>query len=482
MQGIILIALISVFATLPSFAQQTLRIGFLRENIEFRPVKLRNQYDDMICQQVYQTLFSIDNDGQIYSDLVAGIKTLNDQQSYVFELNKNIKFSNNVKLNASHVVKSINAHLVPGSPSILAQYLRSIIVGADQAKLSEPPIGLKVISEFKIRIDLNYSYPDLIKFFAAPGMGIEYFEEEKGLSFGSGPFKIARIEGTDYTLERNPYYSPHANIKKIKISVVDDPKLFSSRLGEGKLDFVIGYPKDKSFQKHKVTYFDNNIKFYFSFNPDLPLFQDKELRKEVWTELQSSAKECAKLDPALEFEESIISPAFLPARLQAKNTEQKSKKSLSSLAKLKEPISVSVTNLVLSNEVIGCLEKHSHKNIQFRLHSPDDFDQLKYNRRFDIKRFVYRPDFLSATSLVFPFQHWLKSFDAYYNKLMKDQKKNPKVSQDPLLDTLLEYRDDYWLIPVFQIRVPIFHTKNLKIKKMKYVAFPNLQDIIRGPE
>ena len=462
-----------------SLSKDALRVGFLRESIEFRPVKLKNQYDNLVSQQIYQTLFTVANDGQIYSDILFGIRPSNKMRTYQLELKRGVKFSNGVELKAKHVAHSFLTHLDKKFSPVLAQYLRSLIVGAENSNGKSLPPGIKISSEYVVKLDLNFPYPDFLKLLAAPGLGIELYDEQNNRSYGSGPFQLKAIRDRRYILTRNKHFQLESKLKKIEILVKDKPKAFAQMLEVEELDFVIGYPKNESFSNLKVRYFDNNIKFYFSFNPDKSVFQSKELRQEVFHSVQQSALHCQNVEPTISYESTLISTHFLPESVQAPDLPivvEKSK--FSKLSKLKDPIVISATNLVLSKRLIRCLDDNSHKNIVVKIHSTADFNQLKYNRRFDLKRLVYRPDYLSAASLVFPFKYWLKSFDPYYRTMIKKIKNVTEKQENLRLETLFTYRDDYWIIPLFQIKVPVFHKKDLMIEKMRYIAFPNLRDFI----
>lgn len=133
------------------------------------PIKMVDTYSKRIITLMYDTLFIVNENGEINSYLLENYRWIEENKLYL-ELKKGIKFHNNSYLKAQDVEKSLERLKNDG---IITEIFNSII-------------GVEIIDDYSLIINLNARDGMLIKNLSNPIASI--VKEENGKLYGTGPY------------------------------------------------------------------------------------------------------------------------------------------------------------------------------------------------------------------------------------------------------------------------------------------------------
>lgn len=212
-----------VFSSL-SRLSMILHIATLKRLFHIDPVST-----DAVCHPLssllYQTLIRINRSGDAATaELAADWIISADYRRFSFTLAENF-FHDGRPVLASHVAHSLARHVWPDSPSIFAELLRELIVGANECVTGEIPAGLYADDEKNhLLIHLKQSYCPFLEVLAHPAMGIS-LQLNTGQILGSGPMCLSsEVHQTDddaghWQLSRHTAYAGQRHLPE-QISIL----------------------------------------------------------------------------------------------------------------------------------------------------------------------------------------------------------------------------------------------------------------------
>ncbi|MCB0356519.1 MAG: hypothetical protein KDD40_05900 [Bdellovibrionales bacterium] len=144
----------------------------------------------LLLQIFQQTLIRIDKSGRIVSDLATSWQISPDGKTITFNINSNAKFHNGNSVNSRDVAYSLSQHVWPSSKSVVSNYLKEHLVGADKVSEKQFIKGIKEISSKKLQIHLKKPYPPFMYILTMPSFTIIPENSNRDNLIGSGPYKI----------------------------------------------------------------------------------------------------------------------------------------------------------------------------------------------------------------------------------------------------------------------------------------------------
>ena len=91
--------------------------------------------------------------------------------------------------------------------------------------------------------------------------------------------------------------------------------------------------------------------------------------------------------------------------------------------------------------MIKCLKEFEigfNGNFKISVLTKEEFNNRSKNRKYAIKRFVYRPDFLDPDGYLFPFRKWIPSFTSYYEEMTNKLKSTGGTNRAKILLGIVE--------------------------------------------
>lgn len=190
--------------------------------------------DLQVFINIYDSLVDIDSEGNFVGNLAESWEVSEDGLTYLFNIRENVKFHNGEILTASDVAFSFNS--AKSSPYLEGQFLAVRDV--------------EVIDEYKIRVNLNYSYaPFLLSLYDQLLILNEKAVTESGDSYGENPIGtgaykfVSHSIGEEVVLERfDDYFKGSASIKNVIYKIITDNNTALIALETGDVDFAYKIP------------------------------------------------------------------------------------------------------------------------------------------------------------------------------------------------------------------------------------------------
>ena len=249
----------------------------MNEEEDFRnlfPLNVTEVASFRITLQIYEGLVKFDdNDLSVIPSLAEKWDVNEDATKFTFYLRKGVKFHDDAcfpngkgREVKAQDVKYCFEKLCTVSPDNqmfwlfedrvkgATEYYQSTV---DGSALSEGVAGVKVIDDYTVEIELNYSFAGFINIIAHNGCWIypkeayeKYGTEMRVKCVGTGPFRIKNVkEGEAVILKRNPDYwkrDEHGNklpyLDAVKISFLKEKKAELLEFRKGNLDMVFRLP------------------------------------------------------------------------------------------------------------------------------------------------------------------------------------------------------------------------------------------------
>ncbi len=197
--GIVLPSL--AFPALASKQGGTLKVALTADPISFDPHLTGNLQGRGTTQAIHDTLFSINNKGNLAPMLVDGWRQP-DNKTYILRLRSGVKFHDGTNFDADAVVYNINRIRNPDIGSIRGGEIKAL----DR---------IEVVDTLTVKMTLKYPFAaflfpftDVSGCMGSPVAFERYGKEKSGLNpVGTGPFKFASYsQDTQTVLERNGDY------------------------------------------------------------------------------------------------------------------------------------------------------------------------------------------------------------------------------------------------------------------------------------
>ncbi|QCE33096.1 nickel ABC transporter, nickel/metallophore periplasmic binding protein [Acetobacteraceae bacterium] len=187
---------------------------------------------------VYEPLVRFEKDGKIHPFLAQSWEISADGKTYLFNLRKDVKFSNGEIFDAKAVKANFDAILANRSRHNWLESINQIT-------------AVKVIAPYAIQITLkeNYypfledlSFPRPFKFIAPSQFKNSGTKDGILSPIGTGPWKLAKTKlGEEDIFTRNEFYwGEKPDFEQINVKIIPDPNSRAMALETGQIDLIQG--------------------------------------------------------------------------------------------------------------------------------------------------------------------------------------------------------------------------------------------------
>ena len=249
----------------------------INETEDFRslyPLNVTEVVAHRITNQIYEGLVKLDQENLTVLPALAEKWDVNeDATSFTFHLRKGVQFHDNQcfeggkgrELTAKDVKYCLDKVCESAPENQMFWLFKDKVVGANEyhestvnkAPLANGVSGIKVIDDYTVQVDLNYSFAGFLKILSHSACWVYPQEafDMYGIDLrincvGSGPFKVKTIkESETVILERNANYwdvDQHGNqlpyLDGIKFSFIKEKKAELLEFKKGNLDMVFRLP------------------------------------------------------------------------------------------------------------------------------------------------------------------------------------------------------------------------------------------------
>ena len=275
-------------------------------NLESDPESLDPQIanDDvsnLVIANIFEGLIKIDKDNNIMPAVSESYEANSNYTSFTFNLRKDAKWSDKdaTPVTASDFVFALRRAVMPRTKSPTAFNLFSIknAQSINNGSLDETSLGVYALDDYKIKIDLEYSYEDFPRLMALPvamPCNENLFNSTNG-QYGlrsdcipsNGPFMVKAKYGwereNNLTLLKNENYCGNFEAIPIgvKFSIGTLSGSFIDKVNDGKID--AGHLPSNEIdtaekEKYNITSFDDTI-WGLCFNFNDSVFKNLNMRK-----------------------------------------------------------------------------------------------------------------------------------------------------------------------------------------------------------
>lgn len=200
---------------------------------------------DLICRNFQKALFEgltrIGPDGSPQLAAAQEVKISDSKLRYTFTL-RPMKWTNGEEVTAFDFEKTWKAAMAPNSNCLLSNLFYPI-KNAEKAKKGEislDEVGIKALDAKTLVIDLEHQAPYFLDLISNSIFSPLYDNSATPTIF-NGPFLLAKWDhDATLILEKNPHYwdAQTVRLKKIIVSLVDDPTAATLMYDKGELDWI----------------------------------------------------------------------------------------------------------------------------------------------------------------------------------------------------------------------------------------------------
>lgn len=453
------------------------------------PTELVYSEDFLLLQAVFDTLTRIDESGRAVASLAKRWSVDVTGTVYTFELHPEAKFHHGNPIGSRDVAYSLASHFWPGSKSVVKSYMEDILMGAKNVKKGELPSGLTILGPHTISFRLVGPYAPFLSVLAMPAFCVypKDWDFSKAPN-GSGPMMARFIEDSQcWQLERyEDYLGAKPSTKVFHITALPSLKDILKEFQKGELDLAMGFDYSSLDPENKpagveILKTNSAIIRHLYLNPDHPLLKSKEFRQNLTSLIHGVVKEPSFLSPFMNFGPHFISKGILPDRYYARTltpmTPDEFKQKWGKIAKTHE------LHFLLSKGIfIPARLKELHKaltaaGLHFKLETPSNKNMLEAHKSkaFDVIGLgyvgnFYDPDgFLDYLQEGSIFKKLFAPSRELFQKIAKARFiKNPVERLNAYTDALLQFENQYYVIPLFHINSPILHRKGIHLPDTSY--------------
>lgn len=225
----------------------TLRVAQAREPDSMDPDKSASRYNEYIMAQIYDSLVTIDENGQVQPWLATSWEVSDDGLTWTFELRDDVTFHDGTPFNAEAVKFNFDRVVDPATKSVgtIGQ------IGSYT--------GSKVIDEYTIEVYFEEPFAPFLSVLSETLFGMksptavkEYGEDYVRNPVGSGPYIFVEWAPKDHvTLRRNPDYNwapptmDHQGpgyLDEIVYTFPEEPSTRVALLETGEVDLITHVP------------------------------------------------------------------------------------------------------------------------------------------------------------------------------------------------------------------------------------------------
>ncbi|CNI03073.1 putative periplasmic murein peptide-binding protein [Yersinia thracica] len=263
------------------------------------PMKAVGLIEAQVARDLFEGLVNQDAHGQIIPGVATNWKTA-DNQTYIFTLRKDAKWSNGQPVTAQDFVYSWRRLVDPKSLSPFAWFAE--LAGMENAQQiiagNMPPeaLGVSAVNDYTLKVKLSKPvpyFPSLtanFSLFPVPVSVVEKYGNDwtkVGNLVGNGAFKLQdRVVNEKLVLVPNDYYWDHAHtvLTKVTFIPINQEANATKRYQAGDIDITESFPKNL-YQKllkdipDQVYTPDQLGTYYYAFNTQRAPTNDVRVRK-----------------------------------------------------------------------------------------------------------------------------------------------------------------------------------------------------------
>lgn len=213
------------------------------------PLKSISRHDSHMMEQIHETLFGIDEKGNIFNNLVFAYDT-QDYRTWSFILKKGVKFHDGTILTAEEVVASI---------AYISERYKEIYEIAQ----------MNVLSKYELIIQLKKPFSLLPTFFASPRLVM--LTKSLNPEIGCGPFQLKQLSNDKIILEAfQSYFKERPWIDRVELFIT-----------ESEVASPISHMPIED-EPYRVIEQQEEGATYLFFNSSREAFSSEEARAYIW--------------------------------------------------------------------------------------------------------------------------------------------------------------------------------------------------------
>ncbi|MEK3765716.1 ABC transporter substrate-binding protein [Solibacillus sp. FSL K6-4121] len=213
------------------------------------PLKSISRHDSHMMEQIHETLFGIDEKGNIFNNLVFAYDT-QDYRTWSFVLKKGVKFHDGTILTAEEVVASI---------AYISERYKEIYEIAQ----------MNVLSKYELIIQLKKPFSLLPTFFASPRLVM--LTKSLNPEIGCGPFQLKQLSNDKIILEAfQSYFKERPWIDRVELFIT-----------ESEVASPISHMPIED-EPYRVIEQQEEGATYLFFNSSREAFSSEEARAYIW--------------------------------------------------------------------------------------------------------------------------------------------------------------------------------------------------------
>ncbi|TLS36995.1 ABC transporter substrate-binding protein [Pseudalkalibacillus caeni] len=276
----------------------TLVFGRGADAVSLDPINVTDGESIRSTNNIYETLFTYDNNLKLQPKLAMGYETSEDGLTWTIKLRDDVKFHDGTKFNADAVVFNFDRWMDKENPYhqggdfVYYSFLYGGFKG-DENHLIE---SVKAIDETTVEFKLKEKTAPFISYLAIPMFGIaspdaikKYNEKFNEHPVGTGPFKFKEWKRNDtVTLEKNEdyYVDGKPELDRLIFKVIPDNTARLTALQTGEIDMMDGLDPSKadSVKNNESLDLIERPSFnigYLAFNMEKEPFNDVKVRKAI---------------------------------------------------------------------------------------------------------------------------------------------------------------------------------------------------------
>lgn len=240
-------------------AASELIVGIEAEPERFDPITIKNPKGFIVVWQIYEGLFSLDDEGQIAPALAESWET-NDSVTWRINLRKGVMFHESEIFNTPSRTRPVTAKDVVASytafcsaASYPAFLLTDSVVGCADYNTGEAQSveGIKQIDDHTIELRLINPEPFFLNRLTTPWIAIfpeelmaPQYEDRRGLDLavGTGPYRMLSRTSSEIALKRHSAYwdkTASGDISSLVFRVITNDEVRLAEFRKGGIDLMI---------------------------------------------------------------------------------------------------------------------------------------------------------------------------------------------------------------------------------------------------
>ncbi|HAZ08519.1 MAG TPA: hypothetical protein DCZ01_08380 [Elusimicrobia bacterium] len=453
------------------------------------PVAASNFQHFLLLQTVFDTLVRFNDAGRLVGSLAKRWNVEQDGTLYRFELKPEALFHDGTKVVAKDVAYSFARHFWPGSKSAVASQLKDILEGAADLPQGATPSGIRVEGERVVSFKLKAPYASFLSVLTMPGYSVlSRAAAVDGRMIGSGAMvhhHLAQEKG--WRLERNPRY--HDGAAKMQGFMVrqdaDFPHMVSA-VASGETDMAMGVPPVDAFStpptgRVRLIQTKSLVFIHLFLLPRNPLLQDREFRRGLAGLIYSIFKQRRFRVASQEF-----TPYFIPMGIMPRGYYERTFPETTAEAFAQKwhhgagdrKLRIMLRETYFSREALAELRgafARAGLEVALEALTPQNFHPMLDSRDYDLISIPYMSNFPDPDGFM-DYLHPGRLFPADFKPsrdLLEALRRIPagthsKARLDLYAKALRTFEDEWYVIPLFNVGLPMLCAPGLHIPDTNY--------------